>query len=329
MRAIAFHYPSPAAAFSTLPQDTTALSGTEFTTAIAIYMGLPDPQVVAAKEAMGNPEFFQDRGDMRRLFDTYGNSLSNYMGSGHLRTANHNYIQHELYYLATTVGMPMQETPTDLFIRDIVQHNQHRYRMQANDRRQRDERFKGGIVPDLFNTQSRTMYDIKTSGHNDDQYYRRQSVVDIKAALVPGEYVRRARDVDQTFNETTEADRPGPVESRLASMKEVVCVSVGAFGEVNRATSDLLSQIAEQGSKRPERFGCCHGPEQAKGVIAQWAMRRFGRVCIRGAARVRHGALAAIMEKARPDQNRPRSNAREGMPWNEWDSGNTVWVPGN
>ena len=136
--------------------------------------------------------------------------------------------------------------------------------MQAS-RRQRDERFNGGIVPDLFNTQSRTMYDIKTSGHYDDQYYRRQSVVDIKAALVPGEYTRRARDVDQTFNETTEADRPGPVESRLASMKEVVCVSVGAFGEVNRATSDLLSQIAEQGSKRPERFGCCHGPEQAKG----------------------------------------------------------------
>ena len=152
---------------------------------------------------------------------------------------------------------------------------------------------------------------------------------DNKAAQVPGEYMRRARDVDISFNETAEADRPGPVESRVASMKEVVCISVGSFGEVNRATSDLLSQIAEQGSKRPERFGCCHGPEQAKGVIAQWAMRRFGRVCIRGAARVRHGALAAIMERARPDQNRARRNAGEEMPGNEWDSGNTVWVPGN
>jgi len=157
----------------------------------------------------------------------------------------------------------------------------------------------------------------------------RQSVVDNKADSVPGEYVRKAASADSIFDGTTREMRPGPVEARVASMKQVVCISVGAFGEVNRATTDLLSQIAEQGSKRPERFGCCHGSEQAKGVIAQWAMRRFGRVCIRGAARVRHGALAAIMEKARPDQNRPRSNAREGMPWNEWDSGNTVWVPGN
>ena len=80
----------------------------------------------------------------------------------------------------------------------------------------------------------------------------------------------------------------------MASMKQVVCISVGAFGEVNRATSALLNQIAEKGSKNPERFGCCHGQEQAKGVIAQWAMRRFGRVCLRGAVRVRHAALAAV-----------------------------------
>jgi hypothetical protein len=106
-------------------------------------------------------------------------------------------------------------------------------------------------------------------------------------------------------------------------MKQVVCISVGAFGEVNRATSALLNQIAEKGSQTPERFGCCHGQEQAKGVIAQWAMRRFGRVCLRGTVRVRHAALAAVVARAGAEAPpiREGGRAETEMPWDEWDSG--------
>ena len=118
------------------------------------------------------------------------------------------------------------------------------------------------------------------------------------------------------------------METLLASMKQVVCISVGAFGEVNRATSALLNQIAEKGSQTPERFGCCHGQEQAKGVIAQWAMRRFGRVCLRGTVRVRHAALAAVVARAGAEAPPIRGGGRAEMPWNEWDSGNRAWVPG-
>ena len=91
-------------------------------------------------------------------------------------------------------------------------------------------------------------------------------MVDNKAATVPTQYARRAAAADEHLNETAAEARPGPMEMRMASMKQVVCISVGAFGEVNRATSALLNQIAEKGSKNPERFGCCHGQEQAKGV---------------------------------------------------------------
>ena len=120
------------------------------------------------------------------------------------------------------------------------------------------------------------------------------------------------------------------METRLASMKQVVCISVGAFGEVNRATSALLNQIAEKGSKTPVRFGCCHGPELAKGVIAQWVMRRFGRVCLRGTVRVRHAALAAVVARAGAEAPPIRGGGRAETeaPWNEWDSGNRAGAPG-
>jgi hypothetical protein len=323
MRAIAFHYQSPAAAFTTLLQNSTALSGNEFSGAIALFLGIPDPNIVEAKARMGNPSFFQDRGSIRREFDPYGNSLSNYMGKDHMRVQYHNDIQNEIRFLATSVGMNLRATPLDLFVRDIMPQNQRRYSMEIRQRRN----FHGGLVPDLFNPETGTMYDVKTTGFNRPDYFSRQSAVDNKAATIPGEYVRKAAAVDASFNETSARLRPGPVESRLASMKQVVCISVGAFGEVNRATSDLLSQIAEKGSRRPERFGCCHGPTQAKGIIAQWAMRRLGRLCLRGAVRVRHGALETVAQRTNPNQPPPRMDGQTEAPLNEWDSGNRVWVP--
>jgi hypothetical protein len=291
-------------------------------------MGIADPIIVEAKTAMGNPQFFQDRGDTRREFDTLGHSLSNYMGRDHLRVQYHNDIEREIHFLASSVGFNMRITPTDLFLRDILPQNRRRYVMATRGGGRTDQgRFSGGLVPDLYHSESGTMYDVKTTGFNNALYYRRQSVVENKAASVPGEYIRKAANVDSSFNGTSGATRPGPVETRVASMKQVVCISVGAFGEVNRATSDLISQIAEHGSRHPERFGCCHGPVQAKGVIAQWAMRRFGRTCLRGAVRVRHGALEAVTARANPNQEPLRRTGRREAPENEWDSGNRAWVP--
>jgi len=45
----------------------------------------------------------------------------------------------------------------------------------------------------------------------------------------------------------------------------------------------------------PERFGCCHGSDQARGVIASFVRRAFGRTSLRGVARNRQAALAAIL----------------------------------
>jgi len=50
-----------------------------------------------------------------------------------------------------------------------------------------------------------------------------------------------------------------------------------------------------EGCSGPERFGCCHGSDQARGVIASFVRRAFGRTSLCGVARIRQAALAAIL----------------------------------
>ena len=148
-------------------------------------------------------------------------------------------------------------------------------------------------MPDLYDPSSKQMYDVKTTGFKQDAYIGRRSAVDEKAAEVPAQYRRRAHAADAEYNDTPRGV-VGPIEVMLATMPQVECFSVGAFGERNRAVDAFLNVLADKGSDVPERFGCCHGKEQAKGVVAQFLGRRLGRTLLRGAVRFRHVALASV-----------------------------------
>ena len=45
----------------------------------------------------------------------------------------------------------------------------------------------------------------------------------------------------------------------------------------------------------PGRFGCCHGSDRARGVIASLVRRAFGRTSLRGVVRIRQAALGGAM----------------------------------
>jgi len=323
-RGVAHHFATNGALFATLPQASTSCSGDEFTGAIAVYLGLPDPLVTAAIETRG--EFFQDARFLRPL-DCYGNSLSMYMGKGHGRTTFHNEVQAELGFLAKNAGLQIRQVPGDLFLAAIAPRSRENYLRQVQQQlRQHSGTCRGGLVPDLFNGRKRQMYDVKTTGFKPEEYLARRSVVDEKASTVPPQYRRRAAATDQQFN-ATPIGTVGPVETLLATMPVVECLSVGAFGESNRSMSTFLNDIAETGSDRPELFGCCHGKIQARGVIAQWATRRIGRVMLRGVVRVRHMALTASAALEAGAGQPPQHTGSTGATWNEWDSGNRSWVP--
>ena len=57
----------------------------------------------------------------------------------------------------------------------------------------------------------------------------------------------------------------------------------------------LIGQMAELGGQHPERFGCCHGSQQARGPVAMWAKRHLHREVARETVRCRHQALDRIL----------------------------------
>ena len=81
----------------------------------------------------------------------------------------------------------------------------------------------------------------------------------------------------------------------LRSLPPVIGLGVGFAGEFSREVWQFISAVAEKGAVVPERFGCCHGSDQARGVIASFVRRAFGRTSLRGVARIRRATLAAIL----------------------------------
>ena len=178
-------------------------------------------------------------------------------------------------------------------------------------------------MPDLYAPVSRQMYDVKTTGFRSEFYTGRRSNVDEKAASVPAQYRSRARHADEEYNDSP-AGTVGPVEAKLASMPQVECFSVGAFGEVNKAVGKFISALADKGSDVPERFGCCHGKEQARGIVAQFLGRRLGRTLLRGVVRLRHVALSAI---GGVDTTGIKVFGSSVFLGNEWDAAGRSWIP--
>jgi len=84
----------------------------------------------------------------------------------------------------------------------------------------------------------------------------------------------------------------------LRSLPPVTGLGVGFAGEFSRGVRQFTSAVVEKGAVVPGRFGCCHGSDKACGVIAGFLRRAFGRTSLRGVARIRLAALAAILGEA-------------------------------
>ena len=73
----------------------------------------------------------------------------------------------------------------------------------------------------------------------------------------------------------------------LRSLPPVTGLGVGFAGKLPREVGLFVSAVAEKGAVVPECFGCCQGSDQARGVIASFVRRAFGRTSLRGVARTR------------------------------------------
>ena len=325
----AFDLDIPSDFFITIPDARLKCSSLDVPTMVACYMGIEDPLLVEHRTHV-----FKDRnttrGNLFRSVDPYGRSLSLYMGPGHARFALHDAIEAVAHQVARLVGFHAVRQPTDLVAHAIKPENRERF---MGAQRAAAKSHRGGLIPDLVILRfylassdglpvTRT-YDVKTIGYS-EKYYRasiaRGRAADIRAAEVPADYETKARKVDAEYNgwPYQRGGPPGPVLTLLRSLPPVTGLGVGFAGEFSRDVGQFISAVAEKGTVVPERFGCCHGSDQARGVIASFVRRAFGRTSLRGVARTRQAALAAILGGA----TRADSFADGGMAGaeNAWDA---------
>ena len=74
----------------------------------------------------------------------------------------------------------------------------------------------------------------------------------------------------------------------MRSLPPFTGLGIGFAGEFSREVWQFTSAVAEKGAVVP-------GSDQARGVIASFVRRAFGRTPLRGVARIRQAALAAIL----------------------------------
>ena len=243
---------------------------------------------------------FRDRnstgGHLYRTVDTFGESLSMYLGTGHGRFTFHNELEDLFDCVVLLVKKNACRQTMYLFSSAI---NPGRREAWHTAQRKAAKQHRGGIICDLF---IRALYLPSRKADFVDQRYdwktidmtpkcyrgpvARGHAADIRAAEVPMDYEAKARKTDHEFK-GVEHVRNGPPGPPMASPLMIGLV-VRARGGLSRSVRLFESDCAESGSISPERFGRCHGEDQARVMIANFINRAYGRVSLRGVARVRH-----------------------------------------
>jgi hypothetical protein len=300
---MAFKARPPSVALISLPSASLSLSPRELTSLLSVLFGVADPELLPHA---GMP--FRN-GQWEATVDVYGRSLSNYIGKGTRRTTAHDVIVKRTASLLRHVSgeRNIRCEDTSFFAGCIVDRRRRVQYLQDMGQRG-SRRNASGIRPDILAHNWRTaissvgpsksqIFDIKTQGCSltyGSNYHVRPT--DARARQVPNEYLRLARAADSRWNGTAEGD-VGSFERFLGSLPRVRAVVFGGYTEVSKSVDALCGEVATIGSEIPERFGCCHGADQAKGLVAQWFRRNLFREVARETVRCRHQALDLLLHR--------------------------------
>ena len=120
------------------------------------------------------------------------------------------------------------------------------------------------------------LFEVKTLHFGSSTYptaeARFQAVAD-KAAWQPGEYARKARNIDRLYCGTAQGDT-GPVEQRLRDFEPVKGLVFGHFGEASPDAHKLIAVLAAAGAQRRLGRGIDEDEQQTvRGALA-WRFKR-------------------------------------------------------
>jgi len=144
--------------------------------------------------------------------------------------------------------------------------------------------------------------------------------VDRRAEQLPGEYLKKAKDVGQRFCGAA-VGQQGPVEEKLVGMGNLRGLVFGAFGEASKDVHDLVQRLADS---RVARKGLSRGRVCAKGeksVVVGQLRRALSVATVKAQAESLVGKLewvgegaAAAAERRKRQWERSRLE-REAVGW--------------
>jgi hypothetical protein len=255
-----------------------------------------------------------------RPLDVYGQELSLYGGVGNKRYTAHNALERSLSGILRAVGVLTICQDVQQFAVVIPAGAQRAAYLRAAAGGDRAPgRPHGGVVSDLHTpsfagrdgTSRNLNFDVKTFGYKPDEYHVRtaKTPAQVHGDAVPRQYELKCLAADERYCGCAHGV-PGPLSALLETLGPVIGLAFGAYGEWSRQVDEFITDAAFVGSLVPEEFGCCHGTEQARGVIVSWARTRLARVSLREAAHVRIAALAATLGVGAADQRAGQGNER-------------------
>ena len=118
---------------------------------------------------------------------------------------------------------------------------------------------------------------------------------EVRAKALPANYVFEARKFDRACC-SSQPGEVGPLEAHLAKLPQVKAIVFGGYGEASAGTRALVTGIAREVVLRRERRESfnCSDVNQAAGVVTWWITRRWGRLAVLSAARVKEHALLQV-----------------------------------
>ena len=232
------------------------LTGQEFSEAAATHLCLPSP---ACSSRLGE----KVRGQQK--IDLFGDTIRSAKLPGDGYRARHDAAKDVVFKQLQSAGMNAQCEVFNLFAREIPQEGLARIE-KGRTRQSIVPDFRISI-PEAEGREVPTLFEMKVISSCRTRYPRNPQpesrAVDRRADLLQGEYLGKARKVDQKYG-GTEVGKIGGVERKLLSFPKVRGLVIGAWGEINHDFQELLQMIAESRLKQ-----LSHQPGGRRGRSAQ------------------------------------------------------------
>ena len=89
-----------------------------------------------------------------------------------------------------------------------------------------------------------------------------------RADSVRKEWTRKAAEAGRVWRNVPMRVDGGPIQRRFRSRPGIKGLAFGFYGDWSREVDNFIAEVAKKGGSTPERFGCCHGVEQATRVAS-------------------------------------------------------------